>query len=208
MNILYQNIKKRREELGLTQDELAKKMGYLHRSSINKIELGINDIPNSKVREFADALRTTVGELMGYDSAADRSSREIIALNKALTKVPLYDVPISAGAGQWLAGGHEYEFAYVEDAPSGADFVLRVRGDSMSPMYCDDDIVFIKTSVIVESGQTGVFCLNGEGYLKMLQGNRLVSLNSAYAPIAVGEFDSFFCAGRVIGKARLYSHST
>ena len=68
MDVLYGNIKRKREELGMTQGELAKKMGYKSRSSINKIELGKNDLPQSKIKEFAVALETTVSELMGWDA--------------------------------------------------------------------------------------------------------------------------------------------
>ena len=52
-------IKARRIELGLTQDELAKKLGYKSRSTINKIELNINDITQPKIIDFAAALDTT-----------------------------------------------------------------------------------------------------------------------------------------------------
>ena len=45
MHMFYERIRRRREELGLSQDELAKKLGYKSRSSINKIEKGENDIP-------------------------------------------------------------------------------------------------------------------------------------------------------------------
>lgn len=38
MLTLYKNIKKLREELGMSQDELAEKAGYTSRSSIAKIE--------------------------------------------------------------------------------------------------------------------------------------------------------------------------
>ena len=62
---LYKNIRARRIELGLTQEELAKKIGYRSISTIAKIERGINDIPQSKIKAFADALNTTPGELMG-----------------------------------------------------------------------------------------------------------------------------------------------
>ena len=53
---LYKRIRKRREELGMSQEELAKKMGYKSRSSINKIEMGENDIPQSKIATFAKVL--------------------------------------------------------------------------------------------------------------------------------------------------------
>lgn len=62
---LYKNIRNRRIELGLTQAELAEKIGYRSISTIAKIERGINDIPQSKIKAFADALNTTPGELMG-----------------------------------------------------------------------------------------------------------------------------------------------
>ena len=61
-------IKARRLELNMTQEELATKMGYKSKSTINKIELGINDIPLSKVEEFAKALSTTAAYLMEWDS--------------------------------------------------------------------------------------------------------------------------------------------
>ena len=54
---LYNRIRQRREELHMTQDELAQAMGYKSRSSINKIELGKSDIPQSKIKSFADILR-------------------------------------------------------------------------------------------------------------------------------------------------------
>lgn len=64
---LYYRIKKRREELNMTQEELATKVGYKSRSSINKIELGKTDIAQSKIKAFADALNTTTSYLMGWD---------------------------------------------------------------------------------------------------------------------------------------------
>lgn len=62
---LYKNIKIRREELGLSQEELAKMTGYTDRSSIAKIEKGNVDLPLSKIKLFAKALNTTPSTLMG-----------------------------------------------------------------------------------------------------------------------------------------------
>lgn len=68
----YERIKARRIELNMTQDELAKKIGYSTRSSINKIEQGLNDIPQSKINDFAKALNTTpIWLLFGYDEQND-----------------------------------------------------------------------------------------------------------------------------------------
>lgn len=68
-----EKIKNRRIELGMTQEELAVKIGYKSKSTINKIELGINDIPLSKVEEFAKALSVSTAYLMGWDSEDDQS---------------------------------------------------------------------------------------------------------------------------------------
>lgn len=68
METLGQRIKKLRIERNLSQDELAIRLGYKSRSSINKIELGINDIAQSKIVEFAEALDTTPAYLMGWDN--------------------------------------------------------------------------------------------------------------------------------------------
>ena len=60
-----------REACGMTQEEIGKKVGYDNantRSTISKIERGKNDIPQSKVRLFADAFGITVSELVNIDA--------------------------------------------------------------------------------------------------------------------------------------------
>ena len=60
-------IKIRREELGLTQQQLADRLGYKSKSAINKIEMGINDVGQKKVPHFAKALETSIEYLMEMD---------------------------------------------------------------------------------------------------------------------------------------------
>ena len=62
---LYKNIKAKRQELGLSQEELAKKVGYRDRTSIAKIETGKVDLSQSKIIEFANILGVTPSCLMG-----------------------------------------------------------------------------------------------------------------------------------------------
>lgn len=52
---------------GWTQEELAGKMGYKSKSTINKIELGINDLTQSRVLKLAEVLGVTPGYLMGWE---------------------------------------------------------------------------------------------------------------------------------------------
>ena len=62
-----ERIKQRRIELGMSQEDLAKKLGYSHKSSINKIELGYQNLTQSKIAMIAEALETTPSYIMGWD---------------------------------------------------------------------------------------------------------------------------------------------
>ena len=66
MSDLSTRVRLRREQLGLSQQELARRMGYRSRSSITKLEKGINDLPQSKVEELAQALETTPPPCWGW----------------------------------------------------------------------------------------------------------------------------------------------
>lgn len=77
---IYDRIKLRREALSRSQIELAESLGYKSRSSIAKIEAGVNDLPQSKIKAFADASETTPAYLMGwtddpYDYDTDPDNR-------------------------------------------------------------------------------------------------------------------------------------
>ena len=70
MNFLLQvglRIRELRYKNKMTQEELALKVGYTSRSSINKIEKGLVDLPQSKIAEIAEALGTTPTYLMGWE---------------------------------------------------------------------------------------------------------------------------------------------
>lgn len=56
-----------RIEKGYSQDELAKRLGYKSRSSINKIERDASGLPQTKIAAIAEALGTTPGYIMGWE---------------------------------------------------------------------------------------------------------------------------------------------
>lgn len=74
MNEIYERIRTRRIELGLTQDELAHMVGYTDRTSIAKIEAGKVDIQLSKLNALARALKMSPRELLGWGSSSDADS--------------------------------------------------------------------------------------------------------------------------------------
>ena len=64
---MHERIKLLREEQGISRAELARLVGYTSRSSINKVEAGLVDLPQSKIVAFAKALNTTPRYLMGWE---------------------------------------------------------------------------------------------------------------------------------------------
>ena len=98
-NIFGERVRERRQQLGMSQEELAKRLGYTSRSTINKIENGTNDVVQTKVIDFANALDTSIAYLMAWDKSdvfhnellpeANSTEKEVIkSLRKAdrLTK--------------------------------------------------------------------------------------------------------------------------
>lgn len=89
MSKIGENIAAARRRLGLTQEELATRMGYKSKSTINKIELGVNDIPQSKIAKFADVLGTTPAALMGWvDPATGEKNNHLANLVVKMRRDP------------------------------------------------------------------------------------------------------------------------
>lgn len=67
MTSIGERIKKRREELNMTQAELAHILGYKSPASITKMELGERGLPQKKIKQLAEALHTTPEYIMGWE---------------------------------------------------------------------------------------------------------------------------------------------
>lgn len=81
-----ERIARRRKDLGLTQDELAKKMGYKSKAAISKIETNVNDITQSTVVKFAEVLDTSVAYLMGWEEEQPKVPHDFIQIFAEDTK--------------------------------------------------------------------------------------------------------------------------
>lgn len=66
-----ERIKSRRKQIGLSQIELAQKVGYTSKSTISLIENGKRDISSAQLKKIATALDTTVDYLMGLNEIID-----------------------------------------------------------------------------------------------------------------------------------------
>ena len=76
-NQIGDRIKLRRLELGISQESLAKALGYNSRSSINKIELGLQGLPAKKIKKVTDILNVSPFYLMGWNEDAQKICNSI-----------------------------------------------------------------------------------------------------------------------------------
>ena len=144
--------------------------------------------------------------LIGRASAlAELYEEQIIVENRVNTiSIHCSDNRVSAGIGDEL---YDYEqwgtINIVETKESRkADFMLKVDGNSMEPKFYDEDYVLIRQQPAVDIGQIGIFDVDGKGYIKKFDGDKLISLNPDYEDISLLNKE-FRCFGLVLGTAEL-----
>lgn len=198
-------IKRRREELGMSVDDVAKRLGK-HRSTIYRYESDeIDKFPTDVLESLSAVLMTTPAELMGWDY--DSYPSNILPIPN-LNQVPLIG---SIACGTPILAEENFE-DYV-DLPEHikADFALRCIGDSMiNAGIRDGDIVYIREQPEVPNGKiAAVMVENNEATLKRFQmKDNLIILwpeNSEYEPLTFSGED--MNKVRVIGLAVGYTHS-
>lgn len=77
MNTIGARIKKRRKELGISQLELANRVGYASDVSIVNLENGKRKLPQTKILIFATALHVDPAYLIGYDTGKREELTEV-----------------------------------------------------------------------------------------------------------------------------------
>ena len=192
-------IKKRREQLGISQEQLANILGYKSRSSINKIELNHTDLPQSKIVALAKALSVTPAYLMGWEELEQPTPKSngyptvrIPVLGDVAAGVPIL-------AQQDIVG---YEDIPADMAKTGEYFGLKIKGDSMEPKIHDNDIVIVKSMSNAENNDIVIAMINNEATCKRLHkySNSVVltAINSDYKPIEVTPDEDIQILGKVV----------
>lgn len=126
---------------------------------------------------------------------------EAVALSHR--SILLYDLPVSAGTGEFLSEDSGNRIRIPDDPRTAkADYALRVSGNSMEPEYRNGDILLVQRADTVATGELGIFLLDGCGYFKQYGGDCLISLNTSYAPIPLKDYASAVCCGKVVGRMR------
>ena len=190
-------IRERREFLKISQEELAQKLGYKNKSTIAKIETGINDIVQSKVTEFAKALETTEAYLMGWEqnSPHQKKGKTINVLGRIAAGIPIEAVEETI----------DTEEITEEMAKTGTFFGLKIHGRSMEPRMYEGDVVIVRKQDDAETGDVVIVTVNGSDATckrlkKYRDGIELISINPSYETKFFPNEEIINKPVRIIGK--------
>lgn len=150
------NIKRARELKGLTQDELAKRMGYKSRSTIARIENGDNDVSQSKLKKFADILDVSIDFLL------DDGNKKLQIPHARGIRIPILGRVVAGIPLEAITDIEGYEEITPKMASLGEYFALKIKGHSMEPQILDNDVVICKCQSDVESGDIAIVLVNGD----------------------------------------------
>lgn len=134
--------------------------------------------------------------------------------------MPVSSLAVSAGTGAFLDEGNFEMISFPESSiPDGAEFGVRVSGNSMEPVYHDGQIVWVQQCEQLAVGEVGVFIYDGDGYLKVYSEREpeeadreaftdsygtvhmqpvMVSYNQAYDDRPISAYAGFQVVGRVL----------
>jgi phage repressor protein C with HTH and peptisase S24 domain len=137
-----------------------------------------------------------------------------------MKKIPTSYIKAAAGVGNFMDEENFEEQEYPENVvPFGTDFALFVDGNSMSPIYVDGQVIFVKQCNTVELGQVGIFSIDNEVVIKIYDEQEpddsckddftdssgfvhpqvvLRSYNSDWAPRPISPYQEFHVYGRVL----------
>lgn len=206
---LGSRLKALRQDLNMTLEEVALKVGVT-RATIQKYENGIiGNIPSDKIELLAQALHTTPAYLMGWESGGEEDP----PLPSNVTPLrPMQKVPL---VGRIACGTPILAEQNIEDyidlpGHIHADYALTCQGDSMiNAGIQDGDVVYIRQQPEVENGQiAAVIVGEDEATLKRFYFDggvvQLVAENSRIPPMVFSGAE--LARVHVIGRAVAYTH--
>lgn len=202
------------EESGLSYGEIARRTG-IPKSSIHRYASGkTKKIPIDAVRLISEATGVSTSYIMGREDKQENSySLPQPTITENTTTFPVigdiaagYDFPAYE---DWTGDTIEIPDTYLRGHDKSEFFVLRVKGNSMFPMYHDGDkVLILKQSTLNYSGEIGAILYNDDcGTLKKVEYKEgedwlnLIPINPNYEPVRIEGEALEHC--RVLGVPRL-----
>lgn len=187
-----EKIKYRRQELGLSVDELADKIGK-NRATVYRYESDeIEKLPVSILGPLAKALNCSPSYFVDLGpESQDNYQTESSFYKYGILPIKTKKFPMlgKIACGEPKYCNEEYETFIEASANIDADFCLEAKGDSMiNARIHNGDVVFIKKQPTVENGEIAAVIIDNEATLKRVyyypDKNKLVlnAENPAYEP--------------------------
>ncbi|RYC97898.1 LexA family protein [Facklamia hominis] len=209
-------IEDKMKEDGLSLSELARRVG-MAKSAISRYFNRTREFPLNRINEFSNVLDLDPKYILGFEDQSDIQElydkltpprqREVYTF--AQHQLDEQNNGVEESSAIYLVGqtaaGEPLEYSQINaeqintTVPSGADYALTVKGDSMEPLIKDGSIIFYKEQPTVENGEIAIVELNNnEVTCKKFYYNGenvvLKSINVKYDDIIVSE------DVRIIGK--------
>lgn len=192
-------LNKIRTDRDISLREVYKRTGITF-SHLSMIENGKRNVTPALLKNLAQLYNVDYIDLYekaGYIDLIENDDNKLlekigaipISQNPNIVKIPIIG-SVKAGydylAQENIIGNIDVETSLVGDGLEY--FALQVKGDSMSPIFIEGDIVIIKKQNDCENNQIAIVIVNGdEGTMKKVrkteQGIILQPLNPAYAPM-------------------------
>ena len=225
-------IRRLREAKKLSQKEFAQLIGVSN-SRVSNWEMGINrpdvdilsticDVLEVSADTLLDLRTSEIGEwsaplVSAYASAILPKQEAACAVlgiphvqpdpfykpEAATCDMLVYTFPAAAGIPLSAEDDYERIEFPANEVPAGADFGVRIRGDSMQPTIQDGTIVFVRKQPELQYGQIGIFMIDDGALCKRFyrRGDQIIlqSDNPKYKDIEVGDYQRLFIVGKVLG---------
>ncbi|MCT8383349.1 helix-turn-helix domain-containing protein [Leuconostoc mesenteroides] len=206
-------IKELTDNRGYSISELARRVD-MAKSAVSRYFNRTREFPLNRVNEFASALGVTPEYILGLsqdddivsiynqldtkrkNNVVDYARKQLDEQNNVVafptpekSQVSVYGA-VSAGTGEYLLDGKPELVEYDGDVPVH-DFAVVVNGDSMLPLFDDKQIIFVKKTTEVRSGQIVIADYDQQAFVKKYvsdeSGSRFVSLNKKYDDMPIDE---------------------
>lgn len=181
--------------------ELSEKTG-IPKSAISQYMSGYAKPKQDRIYLLARALNVSEAWLMGYDVPMERTSSKP---RKKGVKIPVLGEVVAGVPIEAIEDILDYEEISEDMASKGEYFGLKVKGDSMEPVFFAGDIVIVRQQPTADSGDIVIALVNGnESTIKKFKllddGLMLIPANPAYEPMYYTRKQVIELPVQIIGK--------